>query len=200
MNWVPQQPQPGVNQTEDLARFGRRHLSQRLSCFAVGYNLFHKRASVRPDDDSTDFAATVASLPPGYDSVPAAGPESLPPRQDCGVDSQPAGPDSSLDAGLPDSQPVPLDLALEQGPTLAHIGRYALKGLLGAGGLGQVHEAWDPLLSRTVAVKTLQFNVAPSERVALDGLFLMIAEEEKKIRKDPVGTGSALLKKVFGGL
>jgi hypothetical protein len=35
---------------------------------------------------------------------------------------------------------------------------------------------------------------------ALDGLFLMIAEEEKKIRQDPVGTGSALLKKVFGGL
>ena len=35
---------------------------------------------------------------------------------------------------------------------------------------------------------------------ALDGLFLMIAAEEKKIRKDPVGTGSALLKKVFGGL
>lgn len=35
---------------------------------------------------------------------------------------------------------------------------------------------------------------------ALDGLFLMIAEEEKKIRQDPVGTGSALLKKVFGSL
>lgn len=35
---------------------------------------------------------------------------------------------------------------------------------------------------------------------ALDGLFLMIGEEEKKIRKDPVGTGSAILKKVFGGL
>ncbi|WP_233151659.1 DUF4197 domain-containing protein [Pelomonas sp. KK5] len=35
---------------------------------------------------------------------------------------------------------------------------------------------------------------------ALDGLFLMIAEEEKKIRKDPVGTGSAILKRVFGGL
>lgn len=34
---------------------------------------------------------------------------------------------------------------------------------------------------------------------ALDGLFLMMAEEEKKIRKDPVGTGSAILKKVFGG-
>ncbi len=34
---------------------------------------------------------------------------------------------------------------------------------------------------------------------ALDGLFLMIAEEEKKIRADPVKTGSAILKKVFGG-
>ena len=33
---------------------------------------------------------------------------------------------------------------------------------------------------------------------ALDGLYLMIGEEERKIRKDPVGTGSAILKKVFG--
>ncbi len=32
----------------------------------------------------------------------------------------------------------------------------------------------------------------------LDGLYLMIGEEEKKIRRDPVGTGSAILKKVFG--
>lgn len=35
---------------------------------------------------------------------------------------------------------------------------------------------------------------------ALDGLFLMIGEEERKIRADPVGTGSAILKKVFGSL
>lgn len=35
---------------------------------------------------------------------------------------------------------------------------------------------------------------------AIHGLYLMIGEEEKKIRKDPVGTGSELLKKVFGGL
>jgi hypothetical protein len=34
---------------------------------------------------------------------------------------------------------------------------------------------------------------------ALDGLYFMIGEEEKKIRRDPVGTGSAILKKVFGG-
>jgi hypothetical protein len=37
-------------------------------------------------------------------------------------------------------------------------------------------------------------------RKALDGLYLMIGEEEKKIRRDPVGTGSALLSKVFGAL
>lgn len=37
-------------------------------------------------------------------------------------------------------------------------------------------------------------------RKALDGLFLMIAEEEKAIRKDPVGTGSKLLGTVFGSL
>jgi hypothetical protein len=37
-------------------------------------------------------------------------------------------------------------------------------------------------------------------RKALDGLFLMIGEEEKKIRRDPVGSGSALLQKVFGAL
>ncbi len=35
---------------------------------------------------------------------------------------------------------------------------------------------------------------------SLDGLYLMIGEEEKKIRQDPVGTGSAVLKKVFGAL
>ena len=34
----------------------------------------------------------------------------------------------------------------------------------------------------------------------LDGLYLMIGEEERKIRKDPIGTGSAILQKVFGSL
>lgn len=37
-------------------------------------------------------------------------------------------------------------------------------------------------------------------RKALDGLYFMIGEEEKKIRRDPVGTGSALLARVFGSL
>jgi hypothetical protein len=34
---------------------------------------------------------------------------------------------------------------------------------------------------------------------AVDGLFLIIAEEERALRADPIGSGSAILKKVFGG-
>jgi hypothetical protein len=37
-------------------------------------------------------------------------------------------------------------------------------------------------------------------RKSLDGLYFMIGEEEKKIRSDPVGTGNAVLRKVFGAL
>lgn len=36
-------------------------------------------------------------------------------------------------------------------------------------------------------------------RKALDGLFTTLAEQERAIRSDPVGTGSSLLKKIFGG-
>lgn len=35
---------------------------------------------------------------------------------------------------------------------------------------------------------------------ALDGLFLVLAEEERKIRKDPLGAGTAIIRKVFGAL
>ena len=35
---------------------------------------------------------------------------------------------------------------------------------------------------------------------SLDGLYTIIGDEEKKIRQDPVGSGSAILQKVFGAL
>jgi len=35
---------------------------------------------------------------------------------------------------------------------------------------------------------------------ALDGLYFMVAEEEKKIRKDPLGSASAIVRKVFGAI
>ena len=37
-------------------------------------------------------------------------------------------------------------------------------------------------------------------RKALDGLYLMIAEQEKSFRTDPVGASSSIVKKVFGAL
>lgn len=54
-----------------------------------------------------------------------------------------------------------------------------------------------------------KFGVVPQQEAtveayvtqrALDGLYLMIAEEEKAIRQDPIGTGSAIISKVFGVL
>jgi serine/threonine-protein kinase len=136
----------------------------------VAYNLFQRRAPGEPV--VSEFAATVQSGPPEPELPPPAAPQ----RGSDFIDLDSRPPDASgvtqpSDLGG-DSLPAPGDAHVEQQPTLSHIGRYALKGLLGHGGLGQVHEAWDPLLSRTVAVKTLQFDVTTPERVALDGLFL----------------------------
>jgi hypothetical protein len=75
--------------------------------------------------------------------------------------------DSALDGASSDgSPPAPQSL------TIGHIGRYALKQQLGEGGLGTVYAAYDPILSRTIAVKTLHLSVAEGDRATLDALFL----------------------------
>lgn len=90
------------------------------------------------------------------------------PRPDIGptVDS---GAAPVTDAAVPESDAIE---SLPNGLTIGHIGRYALKQRLGEGGLGTVHAAYDPILSRTIAVKTLHLNVAEGDRAALDALFL----------------------------
>src|SRR5436190_3694840 len=59
------------------------------------------------------------------------------------------------------------------------------------------------------AQKGVQFGLVKKEQAnlddyvtqkALDGLFFMVAEEEKKIRQDPVKAGSDIIRKVFGAL
>lgn len=91
-------------------------------------------------------------------------------------DPNPVDP-SGLDWPLfaDDSAPVPLDLAPEPNqaePTIGHVGRYALKRRLGEGGLGRVFTAWDPILSRNVAIKTLQLGATGVDRELLDAMIL----------------------------
>jgi hypothetical protein len=59
------------------------------------------------------------------------------------------------------------------------------------------------------AQKGVQFGLVKQDQAnlddyvtqkALDGLFTMVGEEEKKIRQDPVAAGSSIIKKVFGAL
>jgi hypothetical protein len=62
---------------------------------------------------------------------------------------------------------------------------------------------YNSLASKASSLGLIKADVASIQQYvtgrALDGLFLMISEEEKKIRADPLKTGSAILKKVFGG-
>jgi len=63
---------------------------------------------------------------------------------------------------------------------------------------------YDRLAGQAQAIGLVKPEQASLERhvtgKALDGLYLMIGDEEKKIRADPVSAGSELLKKVFGAV
>jgi hypothetical protein len=79
---------------------------------------------------------------------------------------------SSAAAGAPtpDAQDTVAMSELPEGgerepmPTIGQIGRYALKYRIGAGGLGTVYAADDPLLSRRVAIKTLNLTPAGADK------------------------------------
>ncbi len=85
----------------------------------------------------------------------------------------------------------------------------------------QIGEKFLPIVSKTtekvglaanynqIAGKAVELGLMAKENASiqqyvtaksLDGLYFMLGEQEKKIRQDPVGTGSALLSKVFGAL
>jgi eukaryotic-like serine/threonine-protein kinase len=111
-------------------------------------------------------------VPGPADSEPAEPiPPTLPPSPtdlvpwgdtDIGLPAEPA-------RAFPTNPPAKSD---DQMPTIGHIGRYALKYKIGAGGLGTVYAAHDPLLSRLIAIKTLNVEISADEREAFNALFL----------------------------
>jgi serine/threonine-protein kinase len=105
-------------------------------------------------------------LPP--DSEPAPQPSepgiALWGDSDVGIPLMP--PKSSPPSGGTDSKPG------EPMTTIGHIGRYALKYRIGEGGLGTVYAAHDPLLSRLIAIKTLNLDLDAEQRSAFNALFL----------------------------
>ncbi|XVJ70002.1 MAG: protein kinase [Rhizobacter sp.] len=72
---------------------------------------------------------------------------------------------SSAAAPLEETPAEPLN-------TIGHIGRYALKYQIGEGGLGTVYAAHDPLLSRLIAIKTLNVEISQEQRADFNALFL----------------------------
>ena len=109
-----------------------------------------------------------ASEPPP--SVPGNNP--LPPdsapwvdTEEMSVDFPPAG--SQITRTVTPAAGKGQDMA-----TIGHIGRYALKYQIGEGGLGRVYAAHDPLLSRLIAIKTLNLEISAEERDSFNTLFL----------------------------
>ena len=80
---------------------------------------------------------------------------------------------------IAETRPLPESSPVERGrvkpelmPSLGHIGRYALKYVIGEGGLGTVYAAHDPLLSRLIAIKTLHVDLPLADREQFNALFL----------------------------
>jgi hypothetical protein len=67
--------------------------------------------------------------------------------------------------------------------------------------LAQQYNAYAGTALKYGLVKKEQANIEQYvTQKTLDGLYLMMAEEERAIRKDPVGQASSLVRKVFGAL
>lgn len=68
----------------------------------------------------------------------------------------------------------------------------------------QLAEQYDRIAGKAARYNLIEQQDAQLDhyvtRKAMDGLFLMIAEQERKIRANPLETGSKLLGKVFGSL
>ena len=94
------------------------------------------------------------------------------------VVGRPVAPDDS--DTLEQTRPLPLEAEVADArprtpgshAQRGHIGRYALKFVIGEGGLGTVYAAHDPLLSRLIAIKTPACGPAWQDRAQFNAMFL----------------------------
>lgn len=64
---------------------------------------------------------------------------------------------------------------------LQDLGRYRLAGKLGEGAMGVVYRGFDPLLERTVAVKTIKLDLSPAERADFEKRFFQEAKSAARL-------------------
>jgi len=91
-----------------------------------------------------------------------------------------------------------------EGETRAPLGERFLPIITRATASVSLAAKYNAVAGKVAALGLMRSEDANIERYVtgktLDGLYLMIGEEERQIRQDPMGTGSAILRKVFGGL
>ncbi|MGL4573200.1 MAG: serine/threonine-protein kinase, partial [Burkholderiaceae bacterium] len=68
------------------------------------------------------------------------------------------------------------------------IGRYKTVSRIGDGAMGAVYAAYDPVLSRTVALKTLNLDLPPDERTRFEASFLDEARAVAKLNHPNIVT------------
>ena len=95
-------------------------------------------------------------------STPSQDETSIAAPDDTGV----AAPDGTAVAAPDDTAPVPVSApgpenseTGEAASAVVHIGKYEVRGLLGRGGMGCVHRAFDPVLEREVALKVMRAEI-----------------------------------------
>ena len=68
------------------------------------------------------------------------------------------------------------------------IGRYRIVGQLGSGAMGVVYRGYDPLLERTVAIKTIKLDLPPEEREAFEQRFFQEAKSAGRLNHPNIVT------------
>ncbi|HTZ00080.1 MAG TPA: protein kinase [Rhodocyclaceae bacterium] len=71
---------------------------------------------------------------------------------------------------------------------LDKLGRYEITGKLGEGAMGVVYRAFDPLLEREVAVKTIKLDLTPAEQAEFESRFFKEARSAARLNHPAIVT------------